>query len=380
MSAALPDWLARSALAGPGRIGRRAPWWNARCARANPAFASLPPCCLPPPRAAVGSPGPTRAGPDAAPFRTDHLALCPALSVQLLPGALHLLRLRRRPPDRAPQVDPGGTGSRAVRPETLGIEEILLLTGDRAAVADYPYVRDCVRLAAARFPNVAVEVFPMSVDEYRGLSAAGCTAVTLYQETYDPVRYEQSHLSGPKRDYLSRLDAPARALAGGMRAVAGLGALLGLGEPLFDLLGLFQHATHLRRAFWKGGVAISFPRLRPEPGGYTAAFPGGRELPGAGHLRLSDLPAGRARCCSPRARARASATAWPGRNLEDERCQPHHGRRLRPGNRPLRLAIRYQRPPRRRRLLRRLGGQGLAARLQELGCGLPGSDDPPFAP
>jgi 2-iminoacetate synthase len=154
----------------------------------------------------------------------------------------------------------------------LGIEEILLLTGDRAAVADYPYVRDCVRLAAARFPNVAVEVFPMSVDEYRGLSAAGCTAVTLYQETYDPVRYEHSHLGGPKRDYHSRLDAPARALAGGIR-VAGLGALLGLGEPLFDLIGLFQHATHLRRAFWKGGVAISFPRLRPEPGGYTAAFP-----------------------------------------------------------------------------------------------------------
>ena len=154
----------------------------------------------------------------------------------------------------------------------LGIEEILLLTGDRAAVADYSYVRDSVRLAAARFPNVAVEVFPMSVDEYRGLSAAGCTAVTIYQETYDPVRYAQSHLSGPKRDYHGRLDAPARALAGGIRVV-GLGALLGLGEPLFDLLSLFQHATHLRRAFWKGGVAISFPRLRPEPGGSTAAFP-----------------------------------------------------------------------------------------------------------
>ena len=112
----------------------------------------------------------------------------------------------------------------------------------------------------------------MSVDEYRGLSVAGCTAVTLYQETYDPVRYEHSHLSGPKRDYHSRLDAPARALAGGIR-VAGLGALLGLGEPRFDLLSLFQHATHLRRTFWKGGVAISFPRLRPEAGGYTAAFP-----------------------------------------------------------------------------------------------------------
>ncbi len=156
--------------------------------------------------------------------------------------------------------------------ETLGIEELLLLTGDRTAVADYPYVRDCVRVAAARFPNVAVEVFAMSADEYRGLSAAGCSAVTLYQETYDPVRYEQTHLSGPKRDYLNRLDAPARALAGGMRTVS-LGALLGLGQPLFDLLCLYQHATHLRRAFWKGGVAISFPRLRPEAGGSTADFP-----------------------------------------------------------------------------------------------------------
>lgn len=156
--------------------------------------------------------------------------------------------------------------------ETLGIEELLLLTGDRTAVADYSYVRDCVRVAAARFPNVAVEVFAMSADEYRGLSAAGCSAVTLYQETYDPVRYEQTHLSGPKRDYLNRLDAPARALAGGMRTVS-LGALLGLGQPLFDLLCLYQHATHLRRAFWKGGVAISFPRLRPEAGGSTADFP-----------------------------------------------------------------------------------------------------------
>jgi len=154
----------------------------------------------------------------------------------------------------------------------IGIEEILLLTGDRAAVADHPYVRDSVRLAAARFPNVAVEVFPMSVDEYSAVSAAGCTAVTIYQETYDPTRYEQSHLSGPKRDYHGRLDAPARALAGGIRMV-GLGALLGLGEPLFDLLCLYQHATHLRRRFWKGGVSISFPRLRPEPGGYTAVFP-----------------------------------------------------------------------------------------------------------
>ena len=154
----------------------------------------------------------------------------------------------------------------------LGLEEILLLTGERAAVADTAYVRECVALAASRFHCVSVEVFPMSEQEYRGLAAAGCTGVTVYQETYDPLRYEQLHRWGPKRDYLWRLDAPARALAAGIRLV-GLGVLLGLSDPLLDILCLYRHVCSLRRRFWKAGVTISFPRLRPEPGGYNAEFP-----------------------------------------------------------------------------------------------------------
>ncbi len=154
----------------------------------------------------------------------------------------------------------------------MGLEEILLLTGERNAMADYECVRDCVAHAASRFHNVTVEVFPMSEEEYRGLAAAGCTAVTLYQETYDPGQYERLHRWGPKRDYASRLDAPARALAGGIR-VAGLGALLGLSDTLLDVLCLYRHASYLRRRFWKGGVSISFPRVRPQAGGYVSEFP-----------------------------------------------------------------------------------------------------------
>ncbi len=153
----------------------------------------------------------------------------------------------------------------------MGMEEILLLTGERNAIADYEYVRDCVARAASRVNNVAVEVFPMSEEEYRGLAAAGCTAVTLYQETYHPGQYERLHHWGPKRDYASRLDAPARALAGGIR-VAGLGALLGLSDPLLDMLCLYRHASYLRQRFWKGGVSISFPRVRPQSGGYVPEF------------------------------------------------------------------------------------------------------------
>ena len=154
----------------------------------------------------------------------------------------------------------------------MGLEEILLLTGDRVATADYGYVRDSVAYLASRFHNVAAEVFAMSEEEYGGLAAAGCTSITMYQETYDRDRYERLHGWGPKRDYTWRLDAPARALANGSR-VAGVGALLGLSEPLPEMLCLFRHATYLRRRFWKSGIAISFPRIRPQSGGYAAEFP-----------------------------------------------------------------------------------------------------------
>ncbi|HSW49985.1 MAG TPA: radical SAM protein, partial [Bryobacteraceae bacterium] len=99
--------------------------------------------------------------------------------------------------------------------KSLGLEEVLLLTGDRLGTAGFPYLCEAVRSAASRFPSVAVEVFPMSVEEYRSLAAAGCTGVTMYQETYDPARYELTHRWGEKRDYFHRLDTPARALAGG---------------------------------------------------------------------------------------------------------------------------------------------------------------------
>lgn len=153
----------------------------------------------------------------------------------------------------------------------MGIEEVLLLTGERTAMAGYEYVRAAVAQAAPLFHNVTVEVFPMTAGEYAGLVAAGCTGMTIYQETYDPVRYEQLHPWGPKRDYMGRLDAPARALEAGMRT-AGLGALLGLSDPLLDMLCLFRHATYLRQRFWRGGVSLSFPRVRPQEGGYAPEF------------------------------------------------------------------------------------------------------------
>lgn len=154
----------------------------------------------------------------------------------------------------------------------LGFEEVLLLTGERTPRADFPYLKECVRLAARHFHKVTVEVFPMTTEEYAELAAVGCTGVTLYQETYEPELYAALHRWGPKHDYANRLDAPERILTAGMREI-GLGALLGLAEPVHEALALYAHALHLQRRYWRSGVSLSFPRLRPEAGGFQAPHP-----------------------------------------------------------------------------------------------------------
>ena len=155
---------------------------------------------------------------------------------------------------------------------SMGFDEVLLLTGERCKEAGFDYLVDCVRLAAERFHLVTVESFAMTGEEYRQLVEAGCTGITLYQETYDPDLYERLHRWGQKRDYRFRLEAPARALAAGMRTV-GMGALLGLGDPVFDMISLFNHIRYLEKHYWQGGFSVSFPRIRPQSGGYQASFP-----------------------------------------------------------------------------------------------------------
>jgi 2-iminoacetate synthase len=175
----------------------------------------------------------------------------------------------------------------------MGFEEVLLLTGERARPEDLDYLKSCVQIAAEHFHKVTVEVFPMSREEYQELAKLGCTGVTLYQETYQPDRYDALHRWGPKKDYQARLDAPARALGGGMRAM-GLGALLGLSDPAFDVLALYRHAVALRREFWRSGLSISFPRIRPQAGGYEPDYPVGErrlaQIIYAFRICLPDVP------------------------------------------------------------------------------------------
>jgi len=153
----------------------------------------------------------------------------------------------------------------------LGIGDVLLLTGERTNAAGFDYLRRSVELAAHIMPRVAIEAFPMSVAEYRALAECGCTGLTIYQETYDPENYAKLHRWGPKQDFLERLETPERAITGGIRSV-GIGALLGLSEPVGEALAVARHARHLCRTYWKAGVSVSFPRIRPQEGSFQPAY------------------------------------------------------------------------------------------------------------
>ena len=148
-----------------------------------------------------------------------------------------------------------------------GLDDVLLLTGERTPLCGPEFLCECVKKAASRIHSISVESFAMTEAEYGQLAGSGCIGITLYQETYDPELYNTVHRWGPKRDYADRLTAPERALTAGMRYF-GLGVLLGLGDPVYDALSLYLHLQHLRRIYWRAEFSISFPRLRPEAGGF----------------------------------------------------------------------------------------------------------------
>lgn len=143
-----------------------------------------------------------------------------------------------------------------------GMEEILLLTGESRAMSDISYIGEACKLARKYFRMVGLEIYPVNTDEYRYLHECGADYVTVFQETYDPEKYETMHLLGHKRVYPYRFDAQERALKAGMRGVA-FSALLGLADFRKDALASALHVYFLQRKYPHAEMSLSCPRLRP---------------------------------------------------------------------------------------------------------------------
>ena len=143
-----------------------------------------------------------------------------------------------------------------------GMEEILMLTGEARVKTNIHYIGEACKLAHKYFRNVGLEIYPVNTDEYRYLHECGADYVTVFQETYDNVKYETLHLMGHKRVWPYRFESQERALRGGMRGVA-FSALLGLSDFRKDALATAMHVYYLQRKYPAAEMSLSCPRLRP---------------------------------------------------------------------------------------------------------------------
>ncbi len=143
-----------------------------------------------------------------------------------------------------------------------GLQEILILTGESPEMSDVTYIGEACKIARKYFKVIGLEVYPANSADYRYWHQCGADYVTVFQETYNPDKYETLHLAGRKRIFPYRINAQERALKGGMRGV-GFGALLGLDDFRRDAFATGTHAYLLQKKYPHAEIAFSCPRLRP---------------------------------------------------------------------------------------------------------------------
>jgi len=111
--------------------------------------------------------------------------------------------------------------------------------------------------------RVNVNASPLSIEDLKVLDKVGIGTYQVFQETYHKKTYSSVHPANTlKGNYLWRLYCMHRAIDAGVDDV-GIGALFGLGDWKFEVMGLLHHAVELESRFGIGPHTISFPRLEP---------------------------------------------------------------------------------------------------------------------
>lgn len=146
-----------------------------------------------------------------------------------------------------------------------GIRHILILTGESRYHSPVSYIKDCVNILKKYFSSISIEVYALEEEEYRELVEAGVDGLTIYQEVYNEEVYKKVHLSGPKRNFRYRLEAPERACRAGMRSL-GVGALLGLHDFRKEAFFSALQAYYIQENFPHVELCMSLPRIRPHAG------------------------------------------------------------------------------------------------------------------
>ncbi|HUX95392.1 MAG TPA: [FeFe] hydrogenase H-cluster radical SAM maturase HydG [Bacteroidales bacterium] len=150
--------------------------------------------------------------------------------------------------------------------EDNGQKRLILVYGEHP---DYSpeYIAHTVKLVYSvkkgpgEIRRVNINAAPLDIEGFRKVGEAGIGTYQVFQETYHPEAYKWYHLGGKKKDYEWRLTALDRAQEAGIDDV-GIGALFGLYDWRFEILGLIRHTNHLEACYNVGPHTISFPRIK----------------------------------------------------------------------------------------------------------------------
>ena len=129
----------------------------------------------------------------------------------------------------------------------VGHKRLIVVFGEHPRYSP-EYIADCVRQIYAvrseksNIRRVNVNAAPMDHAGFRAVKEAGIGTFQIFHETYHHETYARVHGRNTRKgDYLWRLDGLSRAMEAGLDDV-GIGALFGLYDWRFDVLGLVAHA------------------------------------------------------------------------------------------------------------------------------------------
>ena len=154
----------------------------------------------------------------------------------------------------------------------IGHKRLIVVYGEHPS-SDANYVAETIkaiydvkvptRKGSGRIRRVNVNMAPISIEDLEMLRDVGIGTYQVFQETYHKETYAKVHPANTlKGNYRWRLYAMHRAMEAGVDDV-GIGALFGLADWRFEVMGLIYHARELEAKFGVGPHTISFPRLEP---------------------------------------------------------------------------------------------------------------------
>ena len=150
--------------------------------------------------------------------------------------------------------------------ENTGQKRLILVYGEHPKYSP-EFIAESVRTVYGvksgngEIRRVNINAAPLSIEGFKTVKESEIGTYQVFQETYHPETYKKVHLTGKKRDFDWRLTALDRAQEAGIDDV-GIGALFGLYDWKYEVLGLLRHVNHFEEVYKVGPHTISFPRIQ----------------------------------------------------------------------------------------------------------------------